>query len=221
MSPASKTPTDLDLMLYADGELAADEERAVEKYLDANPDARIKLESLGQVGEVIRTHSEIETDAIEQTAAFGQLWDRIERRIHANGVSKHAETGPGEDRPLRVPEREASAGLWQSIRRWFSEHRGHVVTGLVGAGAAAALMMAVGPREKIIERHTVEVPTGTAQPAVMPVVDLESEPPEVEDLEVYEGTGTILTIEGEGEDDSSATVIWISDDEQENMEDPI
>jgi hypothetical protein len=40
-----------------------------------------------------------------------------------------------------------------------------------------------------------------------------SQPPEVEDLEVYGGSGTILTIEADKDDDSAATVIWISNDD--------
>ena len=70
-------------------------------------------------------------------------------------------------------------------------------------------MLALSPRERVVER----VRSGgvvTSAPAV-----LRSQPPEVEDLEVYAGSGTILTIEPEGADDSAATVIWISDDKKE------
>jgi hypothetical protein len=52
-------------------------------------------------------------------------------------------------------------------------------------------------------------------------VSLRSEPPEVEELEVYEGSGTVLTIEPDDDDDSAAAVIWISNDDAENTEGPI
>jgi len=48
-----------------------------------------------------------------------------------------------------------------------------------------------------------------------------SQPPEVEDLEVYDGSGTILTIAPDGPDDSAAAVIWMSDDRDDNREGPL
>jgi hypothetical protein len=121
------------------------------------------------------------------------------------------------ERALSDGKAEYEPGLLAKIRGWFGEHRGHVVTGVVTAGAVAALMFAIGPRERVTERTTVRGGgIGVGTPAA-----LESQPPEVEDLEVYEGSGTILTIEPEGDDDSGAAVIWISNEEEENTEDPI
>jgi anti-sigma factor RsiW len=213
---SQQAPTDLELMLYADGELEPDEARAVAAWIAAHPDARAKVDSMRQLGEMVRTTLELETDAAE--ARLDQAWGAIARRIHANG---HADSEAPE--PVPAPRRPASTapaehgGLWAAVRRWFGEHRGHVVTGMVTAGAVAALMFLIGPRQQVTER-TVRGPTvvGGGTPAA-----LESQAPEVEDLEVYEGSGTILTIEPEGDDDSGAAVIWISNDEDENTEDPI
>ena len=215
---STKRPSDLELMMYADGELGADEARAVAAWLAKDEDARVKVESLRQVGEAVRTFVEIEADEAEvEVPAFAQLWDRIERRVHANG---HTEKAAEPARP-RAPRRRAvekSGGMWASIRSWFENHRGHVLSGAVSAGAVAAVMLAVGARERVVER-TVYKPSpvvGGAAPAA-----LRSEPPEVEELEVYEGSGTVLTIEPDDDDDSAAAVIWISNDDAENTEGPI
>ena len=219
----SKRPTDMELMMYADGELAGDEARAVAAWLAKDEPSRVKVESLRQVGEAVRTYVEIEADQAEvEVPAFAQLWSRIERRVHANGHAEPAavEVAPAAPRPAarrREPER---TGMWASIRRWFEEHRGHVLSGAVSAGAVAALMLAVGPRERVVERQTEVVKGGGVVTGGTPAA-LRSEPPEVEELEVYEGSGTVLTIEPDGDDDSAAAVIWISNDDAENTEGPI
>lgn len=219
---SSKRPTDMELMMYADGELDGEEARAVAAWLAKDEEARRKVESLRQVGEAVRTYVEIESDRAEvEVPAFAKLWDRIERRVHANGHAEPAAADAADPAPRRAPRKRAaeSTGLWASIRGWFENHRGHVLSGAVSAGAVAALMLAVGPRERVIERTTVKEPAplsvGTA------AASLRSEPPEVEELEVYEGSGTVLTIEPDDDDDSAAAVIWISNEDAENVEGPI
>ncbi len=212
-----QAPTDLELMLYADGELPPDEARSVAAWIASHPDARAKVEAVRQVGEAVRTFVELETDAAEPR--MDAAWSAIARTLHANGRAAAPEREAVDEPPptrrhktLARPE----SGLWATIRGWIGEHRGHLVTGVVTAGAVAALMFVIGPRERLTERTTVRGAVVGGTPAA-----LESQPPEVENLEVYEGSGTILTIEPEGDDDSGAAVIWISNDEEENTEDPI
>jgi anti-sigma factor RsiW len=217
-----KTYNDVELMLYADGELPEAEAREVSAWLAENADARLKLESLRQVGEAVRTFTELETDRAEvEVPAFADMWQRIERRVHANGRAEPAEEaaeGAPENgsraRRVRDTLRPPVAGWWAATRRWFEDHRGHVLTGAISAGVACALMLALG-RETIIE---VPIDDSRAKP---PPVKFVAQPPEVEDLEVYEGSGTILTIEPEGDDDSAAAVIWISSDQEANREGPL
>ena len=229
---ATTPPSDLDLMLYADGELGPDESRAVAAWLEGSAEARAKLEGLRQVGGTVRTYLELETDRIEdEVPAFAGLWDRIERRIHANGVDAPEATAAAAAEPARPAARAADRtrapgrteaadeGLWASVRRWFEGHRGHFVTGAISAGAVAALMLALGPRDTVVVERPVVGGAGGGVTRAIPAA-LESQPPEVEDLEVHSGSGTILTIEPEGEDDSAAAVIWISSDD-DSMEDPI
>lgn len=208
-------PTDLELMLYADGELEPDEARTVAAWIASHPDARAKVEAVRQVGEAVRTFVELETDAAEPR--MDAAWSAIARTIHSNGrpVPAAEQDEPPATRRHKTLTRP-EGGLWQKVRAWFGEHRGHLVTGVVTAGAVAALMFAIGPRERVTERTVLDGVVTGGTPAA-----LQSQSPEVEDLEVYEGSGTILTIEPEGDDDSGAAVIWISNDEEENTEDPI
>lgn len=210
-----QSPTDLELMLYADGELEPDEARTVAAWIASHPDARAKVEAVRQVGEAVRTFVELETDAAEPR--MDAAWSAIARTIHSNGrpVPADEQDEPPATRRHKTLTRPES-GLWVKLRGWFGEHRGHLVTGVVTAGAVAALMFAIGPRERVTERTVLDGVVGGGTPAA-----LQSQSPEVEDLEVYEGSGTILTIEPEGDDDSGAAVIWISNDEEENTEDPI
>lgn len=202
-------------MLYADGELEPDEARTVAAWIASHPDARAKVEAVRQVGEAVRTFVELEADAAEPR--MDAAWSAIARTIHSNGRPLPA-AEPDAPPPTRRHKTlvRPDSGLWQKIRGWFGEHRGHLVTGVVTAGAVAALMFAFGPRERVTERTVVDGVVSGGTPAA-----LQSQPPEVEDLEVYEGSGTILTIEPEGDDDSGAAVIWISNDEEQNTEDPI
>ena len=230
MSGAKKTFSDMDLMLYADGDMPADEAREVSAWLAENAAARVKLDSLRQTGEAVRTYTELETDRAEvEVPAFAEMWQRIDRRIHANGRGAEraalrgaerdgADAEPG--RPRRgngapADGRAAVAGRWAAIRGWFEDHRGHVLTGAISAGVACALIIAVGPRQRVVE-YVHDTP-----PVVVTHVVPRSQPPEVEDLEVYEGSGTILTIAPEAGDDSAAAVIWVSSDQDKNREGPL
>jgi anti-sigma factor RsiW len=214
-------PSDLDLMMLADGELPPDRAREVQAAVDREPALKAKLVALGQVGETVRGYLETETDRAEaDLPEFADMWATIERRIAASGSS--AEAAPAAPAPARSSE---PGGAWAAIRGWFEGHRGHLMSGLVGAGAVAGLMVWLGPPARIIERTTVQAPTmGPTQVAAPapcgPATLAPAMPPEVESFEVYEGSGMVFTLPGEGEGDSAATVIWISKD-QDTVEGPI
>ncbi|HKE13959.1 MAG TPA: hypothetical protein VKB80_03765 [Kofleriaceae bacterium] len=210
-----KRYTDAELMLYADGELPPEEARGVAAYLAEDAEARLKLESLRQVGEAVRTYAELETDRAEvEVPAFADMWSRIERRIHANGIS---EPTPAHIRaPAAVRRARPVAAMWAAMRRWFEDHRGHVLTSAISAGVACAIMLALGP-----SWHAVDGGRGEHGTSHVIKGKLVSQPPEVEGLEVYEGSGTILTLEPDEDDDSgAAAVIWISNDDTD-LEGPI
>lgn len=200
--------TDMDLMLHHDGELDDDSARAVTEHLVADPDSRTKLEALDQVGEAVRTDAELAADDAEP--ALDKLWARIERGITADGAAEAP--APARRAPARAEER----GFVGAIAAWFDQHRGHFITGAVTAGAVAAVMLVMRPEPQVTERVVVRE---GSPPAQLSPASLESTPPEVEYLEVNDGSGTVLSLPG-AEDESGATVIWMTPDET-NVEGPI
>jgi hypothetical protein len=89
---------------------------------------------------------------------------------------------------------------------WLGGHRSHIATGLVSAGAVAGLALALRPSAPA---PTVVVKT-VQVPAVAPVAVVHT-PPEVESLEVTDGTGTVFTFDDD--DDGVSGVIWIEPSE--------
>jgi hypothetical protein len=84
---------------------------------------------------------------------------------------------------------------------------------LVAAAAVTALMVAVRPFERVVvEREVAPTVARKHEPIQVMPAALESQPPEVENLEVYDGSGMVLTVPGDDGDDATA-VIWISSED--------
>lgn len=209
-------PTELDLMLYADGELDGSERARVESEIAGSEEAAALVEGVHQVGDAVKTCLEIETDRAEESLpGWERLWSNVERAIHANGASREpaAVLASGSS-----DTEDGDPGLWHTVRGWFSgSWQGHVLTAAAAAAAVAVVMWATRSPQQVIEQRTV-VDRGAVSP-VPAAADLESQPPEVENLEVHSGEGMILTIPGETDDDSSTAVIWISN--ETDVEGPI
>lgn len=224
---SSKNPTDLEIMMYLDGELSEADGKLVERWLAEDSEAAVKASSIRQMGEMLRTSVELEADAAE--AKLAGLWSAIDTSIHANGYSQGGHS-KGATSSAAQADASATAVAMQAEKRatdalvakssWFSGWQGHVTTGALVAAAVAVLMFVTRP-ERIVETTTV-VKQGSSQTMALPVA-LKSQQPEVEELEVYNGTGIIMTVHGDapdsGDDDSSA-VIWISND-TDVVEEPI
>jgi hypothetical protein len=155
----SKAPDDIELMQIADGELPGEPL--------ADPDARRKLEALGELRELVRGHLELATDETDDRK-FQEVWRGIDRALDA----------------------EAPRGLWGRISSWLDRHRGHLITGAVSAGAVAALALVLRPDagtgESTLDHGFIDV-----RP-----VSLRS-PPAIEALDTPDGTGTVLNYEDE------------------------
>lgn len=184
-------PTDPDLMLLADGELADGEAGALERA--AGPTGAAKLAALREVGELVRGHLELAADAAEPRLAG--LWDLVERRLDAD------------------PARRFS--------QWLDAHRGHVLTGALSAGAVAAVAIMLRAEPRVEYREVAvpvradggaAVPVGGDGGVAGPVVVVAATPPEVESLEVSGGTGTVFTVEDEDGGPDTA-VIWVTPDD--------
>jgi hypothetical protein len=165
-------PHDIDLMEHADGERDhADRLR--------DPVAREKVEALGELSELVRGHLELSADAVPP-ARFEQIWDAVDKSIAA-----------------APPKR---AGAWSRIGSWFERYRGHVITGVVSAGAVAALALVLrGPSS-----GTTTASGAHGSPNVVPVA---YRPTEIESLETPGADSTVFNLQDE---DGAATVIWVT-----------
>ena len=115
-------PRDIDLMQHADGELPLEGTQ-----LDA--EARAKLGALRDLGEAVRGHLELRAD--EASPRLARMWEEIDKQLSF---------------PADVKEKKvAKPGLWKRFATWLDDHRGHVLTGLVSAGAVAAIMLWLRP----------------------------------------------------------------------------
>lgn len=125
---------DLELMEYADehadGEAARQADgdgdggpagADVAARIGRDPDARVKVAAIRQIGELVRGHLELSADAVHD-AKFAAMWRRIDDQLEA-----------------------PATGLWSRVARWFDRYRGHVITGAVSAGAVAALALILRP----------------------------------------------------------------------------
>jgi hypothetical protein len=113
---------DIVLMQHVDAELAEGETAEIRSQIERDADARTKLESLGEMTELVRGHLELSADAVADRR-FSSMWREIGKTLDA----------------------DAPAGLWARVTAWLDRHRGHVITGAVSAGAVAAIALIVRP----------------------------------------------------------------------------
>lgn len=200
---------DMDLMQYFDGELGESASDAVASQLADDGESRRKVEALGQMSDVMRTHLELAAD--DASDGFAGMWDRIERGIKANGANGVAESpGTTAKRPAaRAAAHKEQSGFLSGLKAWLDKYRGHVLTGAVTAAAVAVLALVVRPQGERVVVRTVEVPAPVNNPPRNNV--MVSTPPSVEHLDVVDGTGTVMI--DKKDKDSSAAVIWVTRDD--------
>jgi len=185
-------PTDLELMQLADDELDGDAASRVTAAVERDARARGVVGGVREVGDAVRSHLELAADDADPRLA--RLWDRVERQIGAPAPVKKA----------------AKKSVWARFTGWLDDHRGHVLTGLLSAGAVAALMLWLRPGGSAT---TIYTPEGTIDGTVP--ASLKRQAPRVESLDTPEGTsGTVFTIQGDG-DEGTTTVIMVTPDDVE------
>lgn len=163
---------DAELMQHADGELAE-----MASDVDGDPEAQRKVAALGELRELVRGHLELSTDEVDERK-FADMWRGVDRALDA-----------------AAPR---GAGAWLSS--WFERYRGHLFTGVVSAGAVAALALVLRPGltsdEARLGRGAIDVrPVGLRSP------------PAIEALDTPDGIGTVLNYEDE---DGHTAVIWVT-----------
>jgi negative regulator of sigma E activity len=175
MTRPQTSPSDLELMEHADGEL--DDPELIAR-IERDPDARTRLEAIHEIGELVRGHLELSADAVHD-ARFAAMWRRIDERI------------------------APATGLWARISGWFDRHLGHVITGVVSAGAVAALAIVLRPGNA-----TDLGASGTHAIEVRPVAQRAA--PEIDSLDTPGGSSTVLSL---NDDEGNAAVIWVTPDD--------
>src|SRR5438105_394912 len=170
-----KATEDIELMQHADGELDERAGAEVRARIEKDTDARTKVESLGQLSEILHSHLELASDSVPDRK-FEGMWRTITRGIEE----------PAADRR----ERRASKGLWGAISAWFDRYRGHVITGAVSAGAVAALALMLRPAPTDTGVSSASAPI-EVQPAAL------REAPVVESLDTPGGNGEVLNLDDE------------------------
>ena len=125
-------------MLAADGEFTPAERVAGAAQTAARGADGAAIEaSVVELGALVRGHLELSADEAEPRLA--DLWDLVERRL-----DRDAEAATAAAAPIAAPPWFAGVGFAR-VRGWFSGRRSHLVTGLVSAGAVAALALALRP----------------------------------------------------------------------------
>ena len=158
---------DIELMQHVDGD-------RIDPPTDAQ--GRAKVAAVGELGELVRGHLELSADAVPERK-FEAMWREIDKAI--------------------APEAVSAPGFGARLSRWFDRYRGHLVTGLVSAGAVAAIALVVRPSGD----------SGTSSTEPLQVTPAAYRPTEIEDLDTPGGTSTVINLK---DDDGSTTVIWVT-----------
>lgn len=183
---------DIDLMEHADGEASS---REVEDRLGEDPVARQKIEAVGELGELVRGHLELSADAVP-SRRFDAIWREVDKAIERDATE--AAPSPTQERAA------AGGGVWRRMARWFDQYRGHIITGVVSAGAVATLALVL--RTSGGEQGRSASGGGTDH---MNTQAISYRPTEIESLDTPGGQGSVFNVKDD-EDGSSTTVIWVT-----------
>jgi len=179
MSNARKAQFDLELMEHADGEL---DDSGVADRVARDPAAQARVESIKQLGELVRGHLELSADAVHD-AKFTAMWRRLDDQLEA------------------PPHARQATGLWARVAAWFDHYRGHVITGAVSAGAVAALALVLRPSAPDGGMSGMRGGAIDVRPVALRAT------PEIDLLDTPGESSTVINLDDE---DGHTTVIWVT-----------
>ncbi|WP_437620754.1 anti-sigma factor family protein [Sorangium sp. So ce1151] len=215
---ASAPPTDLELMLYVDGELDEARHRQVEEYVLHDPRCRAKVAGLVTAADMIRD------GALASSAADG-IAGEVMAKIHAAPAASATSDSGAAARPIAAPSGElprAPARLRQPPAN--DNARGIFALTALAVAAAAALMVwgrmgVEAPSAALPTPSPVEVlappPVAPAhEPTAAPSAEGEVEPGvEIAAVDFGARMGTIFYVPREAvASGPTTTVVWLSDD---------
>ncbi len=191
---------DLELMQHVDGELDEAANREVELRIGREPEARAKVDALGEVGELVRGHLELAADEVP-ARRFESMWREIDKQLDLAAAPVVAPAAPAAVKVDRAASESivmpSQAGVLRRFAHWLDRKRGYVITSMVSAGAVAAIALVFGTGGGTLSPSTLE-------DDVRPVAH---RPAELESLDTPGGTGTVMRLQDE---DGDTTVIWVS-----------
>ncbi len=217
---ASSPPTDLELMLYVDGELDEARHRQVEDYLLHDPRCRAKVAGLVTAADMIRD------SALAASAADGIADGVMAKILEEKGGTTKASGGavvqplaasPSGDAPRArtrlqgSPANDNARGIFALTALAVAAAAAMMVWGRTGAEAPSAELTAPAP-------SAVLAPPAAApahEPAAVPSAEGEIIEPGVEVAAVDFGArmGTIFYVPREAAASGpTTTVVWLSDD---------
>ncbi len=189
---SNRIPSDLELMAYADGEVAPDRAAEIERHLVTSPRARALVATFDELGARIREHA-------EASSAAGDVVDNVMARIDAQPVV-----------PIR---REATVHPLRSAAPIAA------ATAALALAAGIALLVsrvASGPTRdpQAISSGDPQLAPSSALVASAPTPPAEAEDREpgvsVDAVEFGAHAGTIFYVPT---DTGTTTVVWLTDDD--------
>ena len=206
-------PSDLELMLYADGELDEERRFAVEAYLVRSPAGSAKVSALNLVSGIVREQS------LGSAAGADGIADAVMAKLTTNGAGA-ASTIPTKPSPIK-----ALAGAPRA-KPANDNSRGIYALAALAVAAAAGLMLwgRMDTSSQAPERPVAAMPATPEQlPALPPPAKAaEATPsPDVEDAPGVEVAavdfgarmGTIFYVPtGAAASNATTTVVWLNDD---------
>ncbi|MEP7126002.1 MAG: hypothetical protein ABJE95_34030 [Byssovorax sp.] len=215
-------PSDLELMLFADGELDGERVAVVEAFLAHNADARHKLSSLGLVSELVRERAVASASPADDIA--DALMAQIAAEAGTNGVA-HAVPAPPREIAASAKLIPVASAAPRASKPANDNARSIFALAAVAIAAAAALMIwgrAADHHPEVASNlpavQTEARPIVVAPPApikvVEPVADTDGEHGvEVAAVDFGARTGSIFYVPtGSAASNATTTVVWLNDE---------
>lgn len=215
-----KRPTDMELMLFADGELDEPRHHEVERFLASDAEGRDKLAGLRVVGAFVQEQADDGPSALN-------IADAVMARVAQEGRSARVPADnviPLQGRRNQAPksEREAPAsGLFGRTSRAVYYFAGAAIA----AAAAMSLWVQVDPQMPALPPTTAIVPGAQAVPGPVAALPADTAPVaalepdvgvEVAAIDFGTRSGAIFYVQGnEAATGGTTTVVWVNDSGEE------
>lgn len=215
------TPSDLELMLYADGELEDERIAAVEAFLARDAGSRRKLSSLGLVAGLVREQAVASASPADRIA--DALMAQIAAEASTNGVA-HAASAPLREVASPTPVKLAPVAP-RAAKPANDNSRGIFALAAAALAAAAALM--IWARSDVRPEVASNLSAGqttearsivVAPPATVKVVEPAAEADDEHGVEVAAvdfgaRMGSIFYVPtGSAASNATTTVVWLNDE---------